>query len=68
MIRETLGVSAIVVRDWDLRKVSDYVLIRINILYETEVMILFQIRRRRVLGDISVGNIDYKCEWKVIRR
>ena len=43
MIRVTLGVSTIVVRDWDLRKVSDYVLIRIDILYETEVMTVFQI-------------------------
>ena len=54
MIRETLGVSTIVVRDWDLRKVSEYVLIRIDILYETEVMTLFQIRGQRFLGDISV--------------
>ena len=41
MIRETLGVSAIMVRDWDLRKVSDYVFIRIDIPYEMTVMILF---------------------------
>ena len=55
MIRETLGVSTVVVRDWDLRKVSDYVLIRIDISYETEVMTLFQIRGQRFfLGDISV--------------
>ena len=48
MIRETLGVSTIVVRDWDLRKVSDYVLIRIDISYETEVMTLFQVRGPKV--------------------
>ena len=55
MIRETLGVSTTVVRDWDLRKGSDSVLIRIDISYETEVMTLFQVRGPKVLGDISVG-------------
>ena len=45
MIRETLGVSTIVVRDWDWRNVSEYVPIRIDISYETKVM---------ALGDISV--------------
>ena len=55
MIRETLGVSIIVVRDWDWRNVSDYVLIRIDISCETEVMTLFQVRGPKVLGDISVG-------------
>ena len=47
-IRETLGVSKIVVRDWDLRNVSDYVLIRIDISRETEVMTLFQVRGPKV--------------------
>ena len=41
MIRETPGVSAVAVRDWDLRKVSGWVLIRIDIPYEMEVMTLF---------------------------
>ena len=40
MIRETLGVGAIVVGVWDLRKVSDYVFIGIDIPYEMEVMTL----------------------------
>ena len=41
MIRETLGVSTIMVRDWDLKEVSDYVFIGIDIPYEVEVMTLF---------------------------
>ena len=59
VIRETLGVSTLMVRDGDLRKGSDYVPIRTYISYEIEVM---------TLGDISVGNIGYKGEWNVIRR
>ena len=31
-------------------------------------MTLFQVREPKVLGDIFVGNVDYKCEWNVIRR
>ena len=57
-----------VVRVWDLRKVSDYVLTRIDILYETEMMTRQLFLSKVWVSEDSVGDIDYKCEWNVIGR